>query len=354
MSLFRSPSPLPWLVRDTFRQSMASGIFWLMLGVSVVCVAVCLTATEVPAPPPEPQPPAPAPTGIGLVDVARARRHPASMVLGPAMIVAQSHLRARAAPQPPAPTGYLQILFGSLRVPVYCERGPAVRGLQLQLAAWVADAAGLLLALMWTAGFLPSFLEAGAVVVLLAKPVSRTTLLLGKFLGVLLFVTLQALLFVAGTWLALALRTGVWDATYFLCVPLLLLHFAVFFSFSVMLAVVTRSTVACVFGSIVFWLFCWAVNFGRHAALLLPEFQNADPGLFSTMELFYWTLPKPLDFHEVMVGLFQGQASAGQIVNVQGLAARGAWLPGLSLLASALAAAGLLVLAAYEFLTAEY
>src|SRR4051812_30797695 len=32
-----------WLIRDTFRQALASGIFWLMLAVSAICAAVCLT-----------------------------------------------------------------------------------------------------------------------------------------------------------------------------------------------------------------------------------------------------------------------------------------------------------------------
>ena len=32
-----------WLVRDTFRQSHASGLFWLMLGVSGLCILFCLS-----------------------------------------------------------------------------------------------------------------------------------------------------------------------------------------------------------------------------------------------------------------------------------------------------------------------
>src|SRR3954454_13138004 len=32
-----------WLIRDTFRQALASGIFWLMLAVSGVCILVCLS-----------------------------------------------------------------------------------------------------------------------------------------------------------------------------------------------------------------------------------------------------------------------------------------------------------------------
>ena len=36
-----------WLVRDTFRQAPASGVFWLMLGVTGICTAVCLSVGTV-------------------------------------------------------------------------------------------------------------------------------------------------------------------------------------------------------------------------------------------------------------------------------------------------------------------
>src|SRR5687768_15702853 len=37
-----------WLVRDTFRQSLASGVCWLMVAVTLLCVLVCLTVEVVP------------------------------------------------------------------------------------------------------------------------------------------------------------------------------------------------------------------------------------------------------------------------------------------------------------------
>ena len=107
--------------------------------------------------------------------------------------------------------------------------------------------------------------------VLLVKPVSRATLLLGKYAGVLAFVFVQASYFVVGTWLALGVRTGIWETHYLLSVPLLLLHFAIFFSFSLLLAVCMRSTVLCVFGSVAFWLICWGMNFGRNAVAAASE-----------------------------------------------------------------------------------
>src|SRR5262249_26057903 len=149
----------------------------------------------------------------------------------------------------------------------------AATALQFLFAGVAADTVGILLTLVWTAGFLPSFLDAGAVSVLLAKPAPRTALFLGRWLGVLLFVTLQATVFVAATWLALGVSTGAWPAAYWLCVPLLLAHFAAFSGFAAVLAVATRSTAACVIGSLLFWALCWAMNFGRHvlASIKLDE-----------------------------------------------------------------------------------
>jgi hypothetical protein len=167
---------------------------------------------------------------------------------------------------------------------------------------------------------------------------------------VLVFVAVQGLLFVGGTWLALALRTGVWDPTYFLCLPLLLLHFAVFFSFSVLLAVATRSAVACAFGAVLFWLLCWGMNYGRHVALSVPDLQS----FAAASELAYWLLPKPLDFHILLVQTLQADNFATRVVDVEQLAERGAWSPGLSVLASVLAGAVLLGVAAYEFVKADY
>ena len=38
-----NPRALGWLVADTFRQSLWSGVFWLMLTATGLCVAFCLT-----------------------------------------------------------------------------------------------------------------------------------------------------------------------------------------------------------------------------------------------------------------------------------------------------------------------
>jgi ABC-type transport system involved in multi-copper enzyme maturation permease subunit len=290
-----------WLLRDTLHQALSSGVFWFLVAVSVAATVFCLTATV---------------TSDGPERV--------------------------------------ELASGLIQFSADPDVSTAVRSLEAFLVAGVADVGGLLLALLWTAGFLPGFLEPANASVLLAKPAPRWALLAGKFLGVMTFAALQAVLFLGGTWLALGVRTGVWDLAYLLCLPLLLLHFAVFFSFSAMLAVATRSSVACVFGSVLFWVMCWGMNFGRHVTRIVPDMQGVTGVLASTTEAVYWLLPKPLDFQLILADGLQPGEVFGRLVSTAKLAEIGAWHPLASVIASVAAALMLLALAAYEFASADY
>jgi hypothetical protein len=300
-----------WLVYDTLRQATASGVCWLMLGVTGLCIVALSTA------------------------------HPVSGEdIGPG--------------DPPEAWTRVEFLFGLARTDLPGDREQAVRALHVRLAGGVADGVGLLLALLWTAGLLPAFLSPDAVTVLLVKPLPRWKLLLGKCFGIVVFLAWQAGLFVALTWLALGLRTGVWPPRYFLCLPLLLLNFGVFFSFSVRLAAATRNTVACVFGSVAFWMFCWATNLRRQAFRSLPDLEPTLAGAGRGVEVAYWLLPKPLDAHLLLAEWMRAGPLLPGVVDVPRLAQSGAWHPVGSLLASAAFAAALLAVAAYEFSTADY
>jgi ABC-type transport system involved in multi-copper enzyme maturation permease subunit len=227
--------------------------------------------------------------------------------------------------------------------------------MHLVLAGGIADTVGLLFALIWTAAFLPNFLEPSAVSVLLAKPVPRWSLLAGKYIGVLVFVAVQATLFVLGTWLALALRTGILAPQYLVCIPLLVIHFAIFFSFSCFLAVWTRSAIACVIGSLLFWLLCWGMNFGRHAALaMVAEHASVAANFSHAVELGYWMLPKPADMSYLLATGLQAEQHLPMIHDLQAVNKLDSLHPAMSLISSALFALVMLAIAGYEFVIADY
>lgn len=326
-----------WLVRDTFRQSLAYGVFWVLTIVTLLCVALCGTATV-----------------VGDANLARGvdgadflpRHDPDATDAYKLKISGVA-----------AVSGELRLAFGSIRVPLARDGRDAVRFLQLTLAGGVADTFGILLCLMWTAGFLPGFLDARNISVLLAKPPSRWTLAAGKYAGVICFVATHATAFVGATWGMLGLRTGIWDAAYLWAIPLLVVQFAVFFSFSLMLAVIKRSTVLCVFGSTLFWFLCWGMNFGRHA-LVAESYRDADfqigGPLKALVECGYWLLPKPADFGAILFDSLDASAAFGKLPVLAQVQAHGDFWP-IAAVASSLAfAATLFACSAREFAAMDY
>jgi ABC-type transport system involved in multi-copper enzyme maturation permease subunit len=318
-----------WMVRDTFRQSLASKLFWVMTGLTALCTVFCLGIT---------------------VDIPNEReRHPAEI---PNYLPKGADPKAQSEGIPES-GGTMTLGFGLFVLDVPKFRADAVRFFQLWLAGILADTVGVLLALLWTAGFLPIFLEPHAITVLLAKPAPRWAILVGKYLGVVLFVALHATLFVAGTWVAMGLSTGVWDPTYWLAVPLLVASFAVFYAFSALLAVCTRSTVVAVFGTLLFWILCWAMNMTHHH-LVAVEVKGVTPASSFLIETGYWVLPKPLDMSGIFFDAMKAQDYSAPLPELEAVKAKGQFHPELSVLTSLLFAAGLLALAVYEFRTADY
>ncbi len=324
------------MVRDTVRQSFATGIAWLLLAASLLAIGVCLTAhvdagTRLAAPGEQP-------------DFLPRYDHDAQdaekiRMSGVAVV-----------------SGELRLCCGAIRMPLTRDARSAVEFLQVVLAGGIADTLGLLLTLIWTAGFLPGFLDGRSVTVLLAKPTSRWALLGAKFAGVLLFVLANATLFVMGTWLALGWRTGIWTAGYLVAIPLLLLHFVMFFSVSALLAVLCRSTVVCVLGSIAFWGVAWSINYGRHT--LLAATQNLTSGEFSSylgdaLNLAYWVLPKPTDVNLLLFQSLHAEKDFAQLFHLDTLESQGFSFTA-SIITSLLSSALILILATREFEKADY
>ena len=318
-----------WLAADTFRQARAGRISWLMLAVSGLCIALCLSVR---------------------ISGAGATRPPGEIEL----VGADDRPLTEANPRP----GRLSIGFGAVELGLFRDDQAEVHFLQVLLAKWVAGAAGTLLALIWTAGFLPEFLQPSHAAILLAKPVPRWTLLLGKYLGTILFVAAQAGVFVVGTWLALGARTGVWSSGYLLCLPLLVIHFAIVYAASTLLAVCTRNTTACAFGAIAFWALCFAMNQGRHAAVVQARASTASvsvsPVSRTMTEAAYWFLPKPADLVILLDRELRTTDHFGTSSVFEAVQETDAFHPYWSLATSALFAAALLAIAAREFALTDY
>jgi ABC-type transport system involved in multi-copper enzyme maturation permease subunit len=325
-----------WLTVDTFRQARYSGMLWLMLAISGIAIVFALS--------------------IRVTGGNELHDSEETVYFAPAGTDVET--AAKSGVTVLNPEARMTLGFGLMPANIGRDAEDSLQLIQLILAGAVADTLGVLLALVFTAGFVPAFLDPASAAVLLAKPVPRWTLLTGKFFGVLSFVAFQAVVFVFGTWLALGVATGYWNANYLLCIPLLLVHFAIFFSFSVLVAVCTRSTVASIVASIAFWLVCFGVNVGRHFVVcseqLAPNVTPL-PGLLAPlMEITYWVFPKPADFTMFLHDVLRAHSHFGELQALQAARERNCVSAELSVLTSLASCALILWLAARQLVRADY
>lgn len=360
-------SPQAWraftaLIADTYRQAHASAVLWIMLTVTLVGFLLCLSVSMegfMTLGPKEEAPeflPPDAPALYMVNDVVMYLGGIGSLF--PAL--GQSHMRDTFFRREAARTGVIRaegklyLGFGMIEVARTRQASDAVRFLEVLLATTMAGMVGMVLAIIWTAGFLPTFLEPGAASVLLVKPVPRWQLLIGKYLGVVIFVGVQVSLFVLLTWLALGWRTGVWDFPYLFTVPVMTLQFAIFYSFSVMLAVITRNTVACAFGTLLFFAACIVMNTARHSLVIHAGEQGYLAHVPLMVEAGYWFLPKPVDLVILLSSSLDAANYFQQMFEYHALHQRGGFSAVMSILASCLFMVASLWIGAVQFNDVDY
>ncbi len=142
-----------------------------------------------------------------------------------------------------APQLFYKFVFASIGVPYWL--------------GWIA----CILALVSTASIFPEFVAGGSIELLLSKPIGRLRLFLTKFLTGLLFVALQVGVFTLACFLVIGLRGSSWVPQLFWSIPLVCAMFSYLFCVCALLGLITRSTIA----SLMLTLLFWFAIFGVHA-----------------------------------------------------------------------------------------
>lgn len=130
------------------------------------------------------------------------------------------------------------------------------------IGLWLTWAATVL-ALISTAGIFPELISGGTIDLYLAKPIGRARLFITKYLTGLFFVTLQVAVIAIGSFLDLGLRGHEWNARLFWAIPIVVCFFSYLFGFCVLLGVKTRSTIAALLLTIVFWTLIGGVDWAE-------------------------------------------------------------------------------------------
>jgi hypothetical protein len=190
----------------------------------------------------------------------------------------------------------IHFLFGLTKYPVNGRLSETLFIIQYLLVEWLAGWAGVIVAVVVTAGFIPNMLRSGTVDLLLVRAISRRSLLLFKYLGGLAFVFLNSVVLVTGTWLAFGLRTGVWSPWYLTSILVLTFYFGLLYSLSVFLGVWTRSALVAILVTLGFWAFLstlsWIQSMYKHPR---PDEEPGERIVRVTVTTLHTVLPKPGD-----------------------------------------------------------
>ena len=179
---------------------------------------------------------------------------------------------------------------------------------------WVAVG----LSLVATAGIFPSFMQSGTIDVVLAKPLSRWKLFLGKYLGSLGFVLIQSTFFVGITFLVIGWRAEVWLWGYLWCIPLLVLFFSYLYAVCVLAGVWFRSTLTSLLVALGFWFLCFLVHTVDGIVKSNPMWSGQGQ-LQRMVAIAHVVLPKTSDI-TLIAGQLTGAGSLADVMTHVGIA----------------------------------
>jgi ABC-type transport system involved in multi-copper enzyme maturation permease subunit len=180
--------------------------------------------------------------------------------------------------------------------------------------AWVSIVLyiwGTFLAIFASAGLIPSVLEAGRISLLLSKPLSRTMLLMGRYLGNVFIVLINHVYLICSIWIVIGIKTHIWDTRFLLAIPISVFIFAVLLCVVVLIGVVFESAALSVMVPAALMLISAILAQRQIVIRLLDSDWSRQLWL-----AFYWIIPKFFDLGAAMKQIVQYDRDANWITPV--------------------------------------
>jgi len=154
---------------------------------------------------------------------------------------------------------------------------------------------GMALAVFASAGLVAAVVEPGRIELLLSKPVSRTHLLMGRYIGNLLVVAANIIYLIAGSWIIFGIKTNVWGVGFLVSSLFTIFIFAVLLSILVLVGVLwDSSAVAIMITFAIMFLTPILAQKNTIEKLLSSEWSR------NLLRFFYYVLPKTSDISVII------------------------------------------------------
>ncbi|MBI4563331.1 MAG: ABC transporter permease [Planctomycetes bacterium] len=197
----------------------------------------------------------------------------------------------------------ISVLFGAWSTRLPTSVAVFLIGVEVLVAEYIAGIFGLLIAIVFTAGFVPAMLQKGTLDLVLARPIRRPGLLLTKYVGGFLYIVFPAVLLIGGCWLILSWRADFFNFGFLASIGLLLATFALLHSFSVLCGVLFRSSIASIMMTVGLWGVSWLVGVVRDGVHAFQVDWAAPGALVKALDALHLILPKTRDLGRAAVEL---------------------------------------------------
>jgi len=170
---------------------------------------------------------------------------------------------------------------------------------------------GTFLAIFASAGLIPSVLEAGRISLLLSKPLTRTMLLMGRYLGNVFIVFINHVYLICSIWVVIGIKTNIWETRFLLAIPISVFIFAVLLCVVVLIGVVFESPALSVMAPAALMLISTILAQRQIVIRLLDSDWSRQLWL-----AFYWIVPKFFDLGSAMKQIIEYDHEANWITPV--------------------------------------
>lgn len=210
----------------------------------------------------------------------------------------------------------------------------------IEISALVlANPWGIFLGLFITIGLFSGIFARGRIDLVLSKPIARWELYLARYLGGVVLVFATMMLFCLGVWFLLWLKVGVADVGLIWAGLVIVFLFAVLYSFSALIALVTEGTGAALVATLVLWGVAESTYF-RDAL------RQLSPLLGSIADVLYYLLPKMNDLEMVTTRLVGAEQFLNEVATASSV--------GFAFWTSGLFAVAMLAVGIYLFSRRDY
>lgn len=209
----------------------------------------------------------------------------------------------------------VKIFFGAVTISRDAPLGAVLWVIEDQIINGLGSAIALLISMIITSFFIPNMLRKGSIDLLVSKPIGRSQLLIYKYVGGLTFIFILSTISIGGVWLAIALRSGHWDPSFLIVIPVLTFTFAILYAVSTLVAVFTKSPIAAMLISVGFAVFLYIVGqvktiFDR---LKVEASDNIPEWAFTLVDTINNVLPRYKDLDKLTSKLIgEGTLTAGE------------------------------------------